>query len=117
MVVNTLRPFASTVERICNAARELSEVTRMPISGLVANTNLGPLTTSEMVLSGCSTVCAAAAALNVPVRAVVVPEFLRDELSSDSFNDSCGCPLTSAGDELPILWLHRRVLLPWERAD
>lgn len=102
MVVNTLRPFASTVERIRRAADELSQVTRTPITGLVANSNLAGQTDAEMVLSGLALVREAAGAMQVPLRAVMIPNFV--ELDRSSISEPC-------------ITLHRHVLAPWEREE
>lgn len=102
MVVNTLRPFASTVDRIRRAAHELAQVTRTRITGLVANSNMAGVTEPDMVLAGAALVREAAAALEIPVRAVMIPDFL--ELDTSSIPEPC-------------LTLHRHVLAPWEREE
>ena len=40
MVINTLRPFTSDAQSIAKMAQELSQAARLPISGLIDNTNL-----------------------------------------------------------------------------
>lgn len=102
MVVNTLRPFASTVERIRRAAGELAQVTRTAITGLVANSNMAGQTDTDMVLAGLALVREAAAAMQVPLRAVMIPDFLA---------------LDKSAIPEPCITLHRHVLAPWEREE
>jgi hypothetical protein len=101
MVVNPMRPFARTAERIERAVRELEQVTRLRVAALLANGNLGAQTTPAVVLDGLEIARVAAGVLALPLRAVVIPEFLRGRMD----------PL---GIAEPCLWLRRRVLLPWE---
>lgn len=47
MVVNTLRPFTSDAQSIADIARELSAASRLPVHGLIDNTNLLEETSAE----------------------------------------------------------------------
>jgi len=47
MVVNTLRPFTSDAQSIADIARTLSAASRLPIHGLIDNTNLLEETSAE----------------------------------------------------------------------
>jgi len=51
-VVNTLRPFTSTVEEILSMMKMLEAASRLQISELIANVNLMGETTNEMVKEG-----------------------------------------------------------------
>lgn len=52
MVINTLRPFTSDAQSIAKMAQELSQAARLPISGLMDNTNLlSDTSTQELTLS------------------------------------------------------------------
>lgn len=101
LVVNTRRPFAGTIERIAQAVAELSEATRLPITGLVANTNLGADTVPAMIRHGYDLTAVAAERLGLPIRAVAIPDFLRGQVDERGF-------------AAPTLWLRRYVLPPWE---
>lgn len=101
LVVNTMRPFAATTERILQALDELEHVTRLKITSMVANTNLGAETLPEHVRDGYAKTRAAADRADIPVRVVAVPDFLRGQVAEDEFPD-------------PLVWLHRYVLPPWE---
>lgn len=73
MVVNTMRPFSSTLERILTALAELEESTRMRITGLLANTHLGADTDAAMIERGCALTAEAGRHVGLPVLAVVTP--------------------------------------------
>lgn len=114
LVVNTRRPFAGSVARIRQAVEELEAATRLPMTALVANTNLGKETRAEMVTEGFALTRDAAASCGIPVRVVVIPERLRGGLKSGDFQASP----PSGGDVRPVpcIWLRRYVLPPWEAA-
>ena len=76
LVINTRRPFTSDVQGIIHTLQRIEQVSRLKISGLVSNTNLGPETTLEHVYQGLSIVEQAARQLSLPVNWVVVPEWL-----------------------------------------
>lgn len=77
LVVNTKRPFTSNTEGIMNVLQRIEQVSRLTISGLICNANLGPETTSEHIQEGFAVVKQTAEVLNLPVKWVVVPEWLR----------------------------------------
>lgn len=76
LVINTRRPFTSDVQGIIHTLQRIEQVSRLKISGLVSNTNLGPETTLEHVYQGLSIVEQAARQLSLPVNWVVVPKWL-----------------------------------------
>lgn len=67
MVVNTLRPFTSDAPKIAQMARELSLASRLPITGLVDNSNLLEETTPDEILLSSSIVKEASELLSVPI--------------------------------------------------
>lgn len=77
LIVNTRRPFTSDVQSIIHTLKRIEEVSRLKISGLVSNTNLGADTTEEHIHQGLSIVEEAARQLSLPVTWVVVPEWLK----------------------------------------
>jgi hypothetical protein len=81
LVVNTRRPFTATPADIADAFHRIQESSRLTISGLVSNTNLAGETTADHVLEGLAIVEQAAALLGLPIRWVVVPEWLTAEVS------------------------------------
>lgn len=76
LVVNTCRPFTSTSEGIVEAVRRIQQASQLIVSGLISNTNLADETNLPQVLKGLEITEEAARQLQVPVRAVVVPESL-----------------------------------------
>lgn len=76
LVVNTCRPFTSTSEGIVEAVRRIQQASQLTVSGLISNTNLADETNLPQVLKGLEITEEAARQLQVPVRAVVVPESL-----------------------------------------
>ncbi|HAK72864.1 MAG TPA: hypothetical protein DCP36_03435 [Sporomusaceae bacterium] len=76
LVVNTCRPFTSTSEGIVEAVRRIQQASQLTVSGLISNTNLADETNLLQVLKGLEITEEAARQLQVPVRAVVVPESL-----------------------------------------
>ncbi|QDR80788.1 hypothetical protein [Sporomusa termitida] len=82
LVVNTRRPFTGTAAGIMSTLRRIEQVSRLTISGLVSNTNLGAETTAAHVHAGLPIIEQAAAALDLPVKWVVVPAWLAPSVHS-----------------------------------
>lgn len=82
LVVNTRRPFTASAAGIRDTLQRIEQVSRLKISGLVSNTNLGAETTAEQVTAGLAIVEQAAAALNLPVKWLVVPAWLAGSVQS-----------------------------------
>ena len=80
LVVNTRRPFTGTPAAIAAARRRIEEASRLSISGLVSNTNLGGETTARQVEEGLAITEEAAAMTGLPIRWVVVPAWLAGEV-------------------------------------
>lgn len=66
-VVNTRRPFTRDVEGICQAVAEVQGASRLTATGLIANTNLGPATSLDLIREGFAIVSEAARRLGLPV--------------------------------------------------
>lgn len=99
-VVNPYRPETRTKEAIAAKVSALASVARLPVTGLVANPNLGPETTAATVITGQESVREAGALLSLPVVFTCVREDLVEAVT--------GLGL------FPVLPLHRYLLLPWE---
>ncbi|WP_126993827.1 cobalamin biosynthesis protein CobQ [Thermosipho globiformans] len=78
MVVNTRRPFTSTVEGIVKTYQQLTEVAKIKIDYLINNSNLSSETTKEVILEGERILKEASQVLEVPVKYTVIPDFLED---------------------------------------
>ena len=79
-VVNASRPLTSTPEDALDVLREIEEACRLPFTGVVNNTNLGPQTTAETVLSSMPYADAIASAIGLPVKFTCCPASLEPEL-------------------------------------
>ncbi|MGQ9779922.1 MAG: hypothetical protein ACUVRM_08615 [Bacillota bacterium] len=99
-VINPYRPETRTKEAIAAKVAALAEAGRLPVTGLVANPNLGPETTVETILAGWRPIREAAEILSVPVAFACVREDL--------------APAAAAAGIAPMLALRRYMLLPWE---
>ncbi|QTA37801.1 cobalamin biosynthesis protein CobQ [Thermosipho ferrireducens] len=77
LVINTKRPFTSTVDGIVKTYEQLSKVANIKISYLINNTNLSYETTSDVVLEGEDIIAKASEILNIPVKFSVVPDFVK----------------------------------------
>lgn len=67
-VVNASRPLTRTPEAAVAVLREIEAASRLPFTGIVNNTNLGPETRAEEVLASVPYAEAIAALMGVPVR-------------------------------------------------
>lgn len=83
MVVNTRRPFTSTVDGIITTLRRIEQVSGLTITGLVSNTNLGPDTIEGLITEGYQIVAKAASELKLPVKFAVVPYWLKGKIELD----------------------------------
>lgn len=81
LVINTCRPFTSNAEDIVEVLRRIEKLSRLKISGLVSNTNLAGETTIGHILEGLNIVDKVSLKLGLPIKWVVVPEWLKDKLS------------------------------------
>ena len=79
-VVNASRPLTSTPGDALDVLREIEEACRLPFTGIVNNTNLGPQTTAETVLSSMQYADAIASTLGLPVKFTCCPMSLEGEL-------------------------------------
>lgn len=97
LVVNTRRPFTDTPAAIADTCRRIEHASRLKVTGLVSNTNLAAETTLRHVEDGLAITAEAAALLGLPVRWVVVSEWLAGELAT----------------EYPVFVLKRYTHYPW----
>jgi hypothetical protein len=101
-VVNSRRPFTSTVEGCVAMQVELERAARIPVTGLVANSHLCDETDAAVVAEGLDLALRVGEARSLPVRFVAARGALAD--------DPCVC-----GRGVPVLRLERRMLPPWLR--
>lgn len=67
MVINEKRPFTSTVEGIKTIKERIELKSRLKVTGLINNSNLGEITTTEDILNGYQLVKRASEQLNLEV--------------------------------------------------
>ena len=79
-VVNAARPLTRTAADTVGVLREIEAASRLPFTGIVNNTNLGPQTTAETVLSSRAYADEVAALMGLPVRFTCAPASLAAEL-------------------------------------
>jgi hypothetical protein len=100
-VVNPYRPFTDAASGVRRAMTLIQATSRLQATALVSNPNLMAETTPAHVMRGHAQVEAMAEELGLPVVLVGVDRRLRTSLGENHF-------------ELPVLWLDRHFVLPWE---
>jgi hypothetical protein len=103
-VVNSKRPFTSTVEGCLAMRQAMESASRFTVTGLVANSHLIDQTTPETVLEGWRLARGVSRLTGLPVRAVAVMHALADAAELRVIDE-------------PLLRLRRRMLPPWLRHD
>ncbi|QDR82423.1 hypothetical protein [Sporomusa termitida] len=82
LVVNTCRPFTSTVAAIVELFHCIEHASRLKITGIISNTNLAGGTNEQHIQTGLAIAEAASAELAVPIHSVVIPEWLAGKVST-----------------------------------
>ena len=77
LVVNTFRPFSKITTEIVDEIASLQSRTGLLITGIVCNCNLAEITNSEIALAGLGEIEATAAETGLPLKFIVLPEWLR----------------------------------------
>jgi hypothetical protein len=104
LVVNTSRPFTSTVEGCLDMKAAIEKMSGLEVTGLIANTHLMEHTTLDVIREGFNIVREVSAAAEVPIAFVTVAEpFAADPAIQ--------------GLDAPRLVLHRKMTPPWLTAD
>lgn len=83
LVVNAKRPLTETAEEIYQMAKEIEKASRLSVTDIINNTNIGKLTDKEVILSSAKEVEKAAEMLDIPITAycvadknIILPEIL-----------------------------------------
>lgn len=103
-VVNFRRPFTRTVPEAIEALGKIAASSGLSPSGLVSNTHLGELTTTEHVLEGFRLTREMAEKTGLPVVFCALPSWLKEQ--EESLREKLG--------EVPLFWLDRFLRKPWE---
>ena len=99
-VINRSRPFTDTVEGCLRMRAQIEASSRLFVTGLVANTHLIAETTPDTIVDGYAFAGEVAERAELPLRMVVVPSWLADEIEPTSF-------------DAPVMVIHREMLPPW----
>lgn len=78
-VVNTRRPFSRNMGEIISSMREIARAARMEPTAVVNSTNLGRLTSFEMIIDGLNLVESSARSVGLEVAFSTCPEWLVEE--------------------------------------
>ncbi|HNV34006.1 MAG TPA: hypothetical protein PKK63_00535 [Bacillota bacterium] len=106
-VINTRRPFASTKDEILRMMGMVEEASRLKVTGLVANTNLGTESDYDLAYEGLEIIGEVSASAGVPIRfAVIYDELYRKD------PEQAGKLASQKG--LLLFPLKRYLLKPWE---
>lgn len=97
LVVNTCRPFTATADGIVRTLQRIEAVSKLRVTGLVANTNLAAETSADEVSAGLAIVQEAALSLSLPIRYIAAPIWLQGNFDS----------------ALPICWISPKTHYPW----
>lgn len=100
-VVNLKRPLTETAEEICEMAGEIERASRLKITDVVNNTNIGKLSTATVLEESRGEVERAAEMLGVPVSMYCAIESAIDGLSEDI--------------KANLFKIDIKIKMPWER--
>ena len=82
LVVNMYRPLTRTADDTIEVMQEIEEACRLPFTGIVNNSNLGPQTTAESILKSIPYAEQIAAKTGLPVKMTCVKETLCQSLEN-----------------------------------
>jgi len=99
-VVNTYRPFTSTVDEIIFMAKEIELGARLRFTGIIANPNLGYETKKEDILKGLDIIREASSKMRLPINFLVVKDSLADSIDEKDIG-------------IPVFILKRYLTLPF----
>lgn len=80
LVINKARPLTRNVPDTIEVVEEMVAACKLPFTGIVNNTNLGPETTAEDVLSSVEYAKGVSEALGIPIKMTCCDEKLYEEL-------------------------------------
>jgi hypothetical protein len=99
-VVNSNRPFAETPEAIVQMLRQIEEVSRLRVTGLIANTHLMDETTVAIVREGIRVAGEVSHRTGIPLVACTVRADLAESLR------------IAEGDGVPMMSIERHIMPP-----
>ncbi|WP_170169026.1 hypothetical protein [Mesobacillus subterraneus] len=99
-ILNANRPYVSTLEGAVETLRKIEKASRLSVTGIINNSNVGNETTIEDVQKGLELSRKLSDALGIPLMHAVLPEHLSDQIGE----------LEGA----PVKVMTRYLKLPWE---
>ena len=102
-VVNSLRPFTNTVKGCLKMRREIETASKMPITGIIGNSNLIDETRPEDIYRGYEFVKLLSQESGLTLKFITVPSDLITGVDLSRF--SC-----------PVLQIERQLVPPWKKA-
>lgn len=103
-VANACRPFTGTAEGIIKMLRSVEKASRLQVTALVSNTNLGSATDPDTVLNGHAIIEDAARQLGLPVAFVAVHSPLAREI-------------TGRIPGIPLFPIEKNMMPPWAKGS
>lgn len=101
LVVNAKRPLTETAEEICEMAGEIERASRLKVTDMVNNTNIGKLSTAEVLAESVQEVERSAELLGVPVSMYCATENTAEGLSDNI--------------KANLFQIDIKIKMPWER--
>ncbi|MPM48849.1 hypothetical protein SDC9_95576 [bioreactor metagenome] len=100
-VINTRRPFSQTADHLIEMKERIEWRSRLPITALVANTNLGAETTKETILEGYAVAQEVSKRTGLPIAFAAIDRRLHQDVKHII--------------KEPLFLVDRQMLPPWER--
>ncbi len=105
VVINAMRPFSNTPEKIVTGMKELSHLSKLSIDGIIANSHLRFLSSLQEVEEGLIIIQKASDLIGTPIYKVAVWDKLMDK------------PLPEKLSEYSIMPLKIHLMFPWEKTN
>ena len=101
LVANAKRPLTGTPEEICQIAGEIETASRLKFTDAVNNTNIGGMSTADVLLSGSNAVEKVAEMLGIPVSMYCIKRGVDGDLPEDI--------------KAKLFEIDIQIKMPWER--
>lgn len=100
-VLNANRPYVSTLEGAMHTVREIEKVSRLKVTGVVNNSNIGSETSMVDILKGYELSCLLSKKLEIPLLYTCISSQLQKTALEFAENHD-------------VMWIKRYMKLPWE---
>lgn len=104
MVINPYRPFTQNSEEIQRMLQEIEQSSRLKISSLISNPNLGEQTDLEIIEKGHNIVKEASKKLCLPIKYLTIEKSIHQKIGEHDFREK-------------IMLIHRYMSLPWDESS